>query len=188
MRKLFFGLAAVLFVTTASAQEATTASAKPFIGLGAGLGVNLDFMNIVVPINVAPSLRLEPFVGFAYDRTHFDTNVAGATEVESTRDFILGVGGYLLRPVAPNVEMLLGARIGFDFGKDYVKVVSVGSDSTTTTSLLLAAVGGAEYYLSPNFALGVEASLNLTTHKDDADTRFTTVYTQGLATARVYFK
>lgn len=184
MRKTLFALAALLVASTASAAE----GAKPMIGLGAAVSFSPDLINITVPINVAPNLRIEPFVGIVYDRTSYDTNVAGALESSTERDFVLGVGGYMVQEAGQQVELYFGGKLGLDFYKLSDKYVSAPSVTSDHTAFTIAAVAGAEYYFSPRFALGVEASLGLRTYKDDVDTRYTNVMTMSVATAKVFFK
>jgi hypothetical protein len=179
MKKALFALAAVLAAVSASAAEG-----GPQLGLGAIVGFGTTA--ITVPFNIAPGLRVEPFVGFARTKVTNSVNPAGDT-INTDTTFSLGSGLYVVKEAAQNVELYGGGRIGLAFISEKVET-PVGDNSDSFVGFELAAVGGAEYYFSPRFALGVEAELGLQTEETAVDVRRTDIFTASFVTAKVFFK
>jgi len=178
MRKLLFAVLAAALASTASASEG-----KPFLGVGAKFGVGSA--TIVVPMNVTPMLRVEPFLGYWQDRS---TDTTGPDDVVTwDSQLTLGAGVFVLKDLGSNVELSFGGRLsinreadGFDNGTT--------SDSNSDVGFAIAAVGGLEYYFSPKFSLGVEGELYVDTIKHDVtDVRSTEFGTASFVTARVFF-
>jgi opacity protein-like surface antigen len=182
MKKLLLCLAVAMTAATASAAEG-----KPSMGLGAR--VNTDQAFISVPVNVSPGLRIEPFVGIFYNR---NTDSTGLNDVITSNTQVdVGISALVLKELGENVELLAGGKLELGFIKDSVHLDATGATNSDSSTLFgIAAVGGAEYYLSPRFALGVEAELGLKTAKytPAVDVRDTTVYTATFVTAKVFFK
>lgn len=180
MRKLFFSLAVVLSATTAAAAE----GAK--LGIGAAFGGGQAVIS--VPYNLAANLRLQPFVGFTRLKVTDSTDPAGDV-ITTDSTFTLGVGAYYVKAVGANVELYGGGRIGLDLAATKTKDEVAGTSSSDSFwGYGLAAVGGAEYYFSPRFALGVEAELAFHTVETATDVRETTIDTASFVTAKVFFK
>jgi hypothetical protein len=179
MKKALIALAAVLAAVTASAAEG-----GPQIGLGAAASFGETRIN--VPINIAPGLRVEPFLGFDRAKETDGTNPAGDVITTHTR-FELGAGAYVVKEAAQNVELYGGGRIELDFISAKVETPA-GDASDSFVGFGLAAVGGAEYYFSPRFALGVEAELGVHTEETSPDVRQTDIFTASFVTAKVFFK
>jgi len=178
MKKVIFALAAVLAAATATASEG-----GPMIGVGASLSFSQTA--ITVPINIAPGLRVEPFVGFDRLKITDATSPVGDV-VDTETEFDLGCGVYVTKEVAQSVELYAGGKV--ELGILSEKSEGPGfSASDSFTGFGLAAVGGAEYYLSPRFALGVEAELGLRTIEVH-DVRVTEIATASFVTAKVFFK
>jgi hypothetical protein len=182
MRKLLLCLAVAMTAATASAQEAT----KPFIGVGATVNTNQGYIS--VPLNLSPVFRLEPFIGLDYHRETDRTSPLGDV-ITTNREFDLGVGAFFLQDMGSQVELIAGGKIELGFVKDQVEdKASNVTVSDSFTGFGIAAVGGAEYYFSPRFALGVEAELGLRTAEAVTDVRDTFVYTATFVTAKAFFK
>ena len=176
MKKLLFALVAVLTAATASAAEGAQ--------IGVGVAVNGPANRITVPINVTPGFRVEPFVGIHRLK---ETDNTGAVETSRAETNVaVGASALFIVPAAQNVELLGGGRLT-------INSESVKTDNGTTTTTEsgigfgLAAVGGAEYYLSPRFALGVEAEVGFDTIEVE-NFRTTTIETGAFLTAKVFFK
>jgi hypothetical protein len=163
--------AALAVAVPASAQQ----RGQPKIGLGVaitpvdGVPSNPNFdrpIEIYVPIGLAPQFRIEPSIGFVT-----------ADDVGSV--ITLGIGGFFVNQVAPQVDVYAGGRLKLNRVSDEV------ADDSDTDLILAAAVGG-EYYFVPKFSLGLEAQVGLYQLGDfsgDTDGFFT----NGLAFVRVYF-
>lgn len=182
MKKTLFAIAALLLATSASAAE----GGKPFLGVGAELG--LDTSRITVPINVAPVLRIEPFIGLDRTKETDSTDPAGDF-IRTDTTFTIGTGAFYLMEVGQNVELIAGGRLTLDnvSFKEQDKAAGTTVDDSRWR-VGLAAAGGAEYYFSPRFALGVEAELGFRTEETAPDVRLTTIYTASFVTAKVFFK
>lgn len=182
MRKLLLALTVALTATAASAAE------KPFIGLGALVGNGT--IVITVPINVTPAIRVEPFLGYLQQRTTDDTDPVGVDKSWNST-LRLGAGAFLLKDVGEQVEMILGGRLTILRDASGFKNKSSGATVTGDDSFIgfgLSAVGGAEYYFSPRFALGVEAELGVESVEVATDVRETDIFTASFVTAKVFFK
>lgn len=186
MRKLLFAVLAAALASTASAAEG-----KPFIGVGATLGANFqaaEGYTIVVPINVAPAIRVEPFLAYGQHRETDTSNSAGDV-TDWSSGLSIGAGVYLLKDMGSNVELSLGGRLAIN--REAIGTNNEITDVSTDSSAVgfgLAAVGGLEYYFSPKFALGVEGELFVDTIKNsDTDVRDTSFGTDARVTARIYF-
>ena len=177
MKKALFALAAILAAATASAEEG-----KPMIGVGAA--VSFGQTAITVPINVAPMIRVEPFIGLA--RTKDTLNAPGGDVIDTDTEFDLGCGVYFKTEAAQSVELYAGGKIELGFVSTKHEEPGL-STSDSSTGFGIAAVGGAEYYLSPRFALGVEAELGLRTI-EVGNLRTTDIGTASFVTAKVFFK
>lgn len=176
--RLALALAAIALAAPAAAQD------RPAFGIGVGLqpfadtpvsdGVGgVPTIQIYLPIQIAPTLRLEPSFGL------FTRDPDGAGR--ETSDFTLGVGLFYTSRVAPPVDLHLGARLKLNFAS-----FEEGARDESGTDLAIAAAVAGEYYLAARFSLGVEAQLGLyqngDVHGDDSG-----FFTTGLAFARVYF-
>lgn len=169
---------AVLAATTAFSAAAQERS-RPQIGLGIGIvplegaGI-LPTIEVYLPIQIAPQIRIEPSLGvFTNDRP--DPN-------PDTRDITLGIGGFFMQSLAPNVDMYAGGRLKLNFAK-----VSTPVASDSGTDVIVAAALGGEYYFVPRFSIGLEGQLGLYSNSavSGDDSGF---FTTGLAFLRVYFK
>ncbi len=184
MRKLLFARAAVLAASTASAAEGGAT-------LGLGTKVGGDSLDITVPVNIAPGFRIEPFVGFSHTKDTDTVSNPLGDEITTDNEFDIGVAVLVTKEVAPSVELIGGGKIGLGFLSTKFEAPGV-SASDSRTAFMIAAVGGAEYYFSPRFALGVEAELGLHTidfsYVGRGDGRTTTIETASYVTAKVFFK
>ncbi|MGB8930538.1 MAG: outer membrane beta-barrel protein [Anaeromyxobacteraceae bacterium] len=204
MRKLLLAIAALVFATTVSAQEAAPAApssgGKPMIGVGVALGGSTFLPGvtvlpggsnkILIPINVSPSLRVEPFLGYTQVRTKDSSSPLG-DDVDWASTLTVGAGIYLLGDLGNNAEVYGGGRLAINrvaAGFEYKSSGTTVSGDDSFIGFGLAAVGGAEYYLSPRFALGVEAELGFDSIETAQDFKETKFGTAAFLTARAYFK
>jgi hypothetical protein len=184
MKKILFTLAALTFASTASAQ----AGGKPFLGVGAQVGTGTTA--ITVPLNVTPVLRIEPFLGYSQNRTTDSTSPVGK-DLDWNSTLRLGAGAFYVMDVGNQVELLAGGRLTIRREAAGFKYKSSGTTLSGDDSFIgfgLSAVGGAEYYFSPRFALGVEAELGFETIEAPTDIRNTDIFTASYVTAKVFFK
>lgn len=159
-------LAVAVAAPVAAAQPQTQPSQpqnKPQIGVGAGItsiratGVP-DFGTLVfVPIQLGAgtsTVRVEPFLGWARADIDESNNTNPSFEPlfeGKTSDVMLGVGGFLVAPVAQQVQLYGGGRLGLEWQS---AKSAAGKASRRNTFLALA--GGAEYMPVPRVAFGAE--------------------------------
>ena len=169
--------AAVVFAALAAAAPAfaqQTAQNAPRVGIGVGLTSSAvsgssaqngagspDFGTLFfVPVNVAPNLRIEPFIGWA--RADLDNTPPGTGGQQfspflqgKSSDFTLGVGAFFVRPVAAQVQLYVGGRLALG----WQSVEDNAGDKASRRNTLLAAALGGEYMPVPRVALGAELQL-----------------------------
>ncbi len=190
--------AALALAVPASAQQKTERGNMVGVGVGIGNQGVLDTL-LFVPLNLTPNLRVEPFVGW----TRSDIDVAppgtgGAffppPEGKSS-DFTIGAGVFFVQPVATQLQMYGGGRLGLQWQS--FKDAGAAPDKAERRNTLLAAVGGAEYLPIPRVALGAELMIGYVSF---GDTKFTDgatgasidgaggsgSFTQGTIFARIY--
>jgi hypothetical protein len=168
MKKLALALAALALAVPAAAQDTRTQ-----VGLGIAIVPldPLDTVELYVPITIAPQFRLEPSIGIT-------TSDGPGTD---SSDFTLGVGGFYVSKLAPQMDMYAGGRLKLNFAS-----VDSGTTDDSGTDIVLAGALGGEYYFVPRFSLGLEGQLgyysNSEVSGDDSG-----LFTTGLAFLRMYF-
>ena len=172
-------LAALALTAPALAQQA--AKQEPRFGVGVGLTGSAvsgsaampgtgtpDFGTLFfVPLNLAPSFRLEPFLGWA--RADLDTTPPGTGGQQfspflqgKSSDITLGIGGFYVAPLAPQVQMYLGGRLASQWQSVHS---NAGFKAERRNTILAAALGG-EYLPVPRVAFGGELQLGLIWYGD----------------------
>jgi len=179
--KTRFQLAVVALAALAAAAPAAAApaaaadEARPQFGFGVAVVPTVQPMKTVelyVPIQVAPNLRIEPSLGIAVDN-----GPSGGTD---KRDVTLGVGGFLVKRLGPSLDLQLGGRLKLNFAK-----VSSPGVSESGVDFLLAGAAGGEFYLMPRFSAGIEGDLGIYSNsKASGDNGG--LYTTGLVFLRLY--
>jgi hypothetical protein len=161
--KLVTRIAAVaLAAAIAFPAAAQDRAGRGRFGVGAGIsnGGLMDFL-LFVPINLGPNVRVEPFVG--WQRSDVDAAPAGsggaafAPPPGKSSDFLLGAGLFYVQPVASQVQLYAGGRLGLQW--ESFRQASPGTEKAERRNTVLAAVAGGEYLLHPRFALGAEAMI-----------------------------
>ena len=119
-----------------------------------GVGITVPDFGVLLPINVGPHLRLEPFVDFFAGRVDFP--VTSDTAWQSSTEIGLG----LLYVAAPQERLAVyfGPRLGYLHGSTKVSG-SVGQTSTTSKGWFVAGAIGGEYSMVPRFSMGAEAKV-----------------------------
>ena len=165
MKKLVLAALALALAAPASAQEAR----RQF-----GLGIGIDEesapgspVELYLPLNVAPQLRIEPSFGL---RTGDDRT-----------DVTIGSGLFLVQRLAPALDLLIGGRLKLNFAS-----VDRPGDDESGTDLYRAGALGGEYYLVPRFSLGLEGNLGFYS-QSDASGDDSGLFTASTAFLRVYF-
>jgi len=173
-------LAALALTTPALAQQA--AKQEPRFGVGVGLTGSAvsgsaampgtgtpDFGTLFfVPLNLAPSFRLEPFLGWA--RADLDATPPGTggqafapgLNGAKSSDLTFGVGGFYVAPLAPQVQVYLGGRLASQWQSFHN---DAGFKAERRNTILAAALGG-EYLPVPRVAFGGELQLGLIWYGD----------------------
>lgn len=166
MKKLFVALAALSLAAPAFAQDGR-------VGLGVGLPAagskNPAPVELLVPIRIAPNIRIEPYFGV------WSEDYGGTTG--DYRILKLGCGAFLVQRLAPSVDIYGGGRLSLGFAKH-------GIDDGTDVAV--AAAGGAEYFLAPKFSLGLEAQLGFYSNSS-ASGDASGFFTEGRGLLKVYF-
>jgi hypothetical protein len=179
MKKLLIAAFAVAAATIAQAQEARQqvgvgVSINPFEAGAFSTGAAaLPTVEVYVPINVTPKLRIEPSLGILTNDVNNGT---------STRDVTLGVGVFYVQRLAAPFDLYMGGRLKLNFA--HRETTNGGSDSGT--DVLLAGALGGEHYFSPHFSLGAEAQLGFRSNSGASGDN-TVVFTTGLGFFRFYF-
>jgi hypothetical protein len=166
MKNLFRAAAAISALalsTSAFAQQTkqqgtTTTSAAPQIGVGVGItsgeapanpdnaGPSTGYL-LYVPVNIQ-NFRIEPFLGWGRS----DTDAFGKNS-----DFTIGVGAFFVQPVASQLQLYAGGRLGSRWTSH--KDAGFGAPGTVKTErrdTILALAAGGEYLPIPRVALGAE--------------------------------
>jgi hypothetical protein len=165
MKKLALALVALAVSAPALAAPADE---RPMIGLGISIDPDAQrspTIELYAPLRVNPQFRLEPSLGI----------LTG----DDRSDITLGIGAFLVNPLAQQVDWYAGGRLKLNFADDDQ------NDESGTDFSLAGALGG-EYYLVPRFSLGLEGQLGFYSASEasgDQDGIFTT----GLAFLRMYF-
>jgi hypothetical protein len=195
-RFAFVALAALALTTPASAQQG-----RPRLGIGVGISTfdfNLTTLatgfpasvpdSIYVPINLAPTFRIEPEVGAA---TLKQSSGSGVTSVE-TSVVSLGIGLFFLMPASPELDIYVGGRLVRTSFSSILKAPGSPDDKTEGADIRVSPAVGGEYSLHRRFSLGAEVQLQLISFGDRTVTGGGTVpggsglQTSGLFFARVY--
>ena len=164
-------LAALALTTPALAQQANRT--EPKLGLGVGISNSLMITGdqtakpdmgylFFIPFNVTPQIRVEPFIGWA----RLDTDASGKDS-----DFTIGVGGFFVQPVATQVQLYAGGRLGSRWVSH--KDPAYGAPGTIKNErrdTLLALAAGGEYLPIPRVALGAEFQLGYVSVGDTTTT------------------
>lgn len=195
MRKTLFALAALLVAVTASAAE----GGKPFLGAGIaigggsfdpfGLGTGGGATKILVPMNVAPGIRIEPFIAYSQQRIKDSTSPIG-DDLNWASRLTLGASAVLTKDVGNNAELYGGGKLSIVRLANGFENKSVTPNTSGDDSFIgfgIAAVGGAEYYFSPRFAIGVEGELGYESVEFTTDVKEAQINLGAFLTARVYF-
>jgi hypothetical protein len=139
-------LSAILLAPPAAAQQPSRR-----VGLGVGIE-SLDGGTIYVPIEVGPSLRIEPQLGF------FSFDGERGEDFSETE---LGVGILFRLGGPPAVRAYVGPRLVVSFVSEDV-VVGGQLDERSGTDLRIVGALGGEYFPHPAFSFGVEGQLGVT--------------------------
>jgi hypothetical protein len=153
-------LTVLALATPAFAQQSAKSDAR--FGLGVGLtatSTSPDLGTLLfIPLNVAPNIRIEPFIGWA--RSDMDPTPAGGGSFGSptpggkSSDFTLGVGAFLVQPVATQVQLYAGGRLGSQWQSFKTPAGKIERRNT-----LLAIAAGGEYMPVPRVAFGAELQI-----------------------------
>ncbi|UCH63691.1 MAG: hypothetical protein JSU77_04385 [Fidelibacterota bacterium] len=140
---------------------------------------------IFVPINVSPTLRIEPGIGY------YQSSTEDPDYESSSKGLSLGIGIFPMT-LRGGMNLYYGARLGrISTTSSYKYDYNGGeTDEESGTGLFIAPTFGGEYFLSSSFTLGGEAQLRYVslTEKDDDEERTTSsISTRGLLFIRFYF-
>ena len=159
----------------AAAQSSPPAGARPRYGVGVAIASSglLGATEIHVPIQVAPSVRVEPSFGL----------LTADSGTVSTRELVLGIGVLTQRRVGHATDVHYGGRLKLGFARFHSPIPGA---SESGVDIVLAASLGGELWLGDHFTLGLETQLGFyALSAASGDT--SGLFTEGVAMARVYF-
>ncbi len=172
----------VLFSVSNLVQAQTAAGMERMrIGLGVAIGKELlpmsesmiiktvDFPNFYIPIQVAPSIRVEPYFGlWRYSYTYSSSNGGSYEQKERWSLWDVGTGVFFTTWCGP-VNLYFGGRIGIQKISSYSKEtteyegeepIEEESKGSQQNWVYGPAVGG-EYFFTNNLSIGGEIQLIL---------------------------
>jgi hypothetical protein len=152
-------------LTTGPLSGAATAAGTPGTASSPDLGILL-----FVPVQFG-QFRVEPFLGWARS----DTDAAGQSS-----DFTIGVGGFFVQPLATQLQLYAGGRLGSRWVSD--KQAGFGPAGTfkhERRDTLLALAAGGEYLPIPRVALGAEFQIGYVSVGDTKATNGNGTSTEG---------
>jgi hypothetical protein len=178
MKKVVVALAALALAAPAFAQQQPPPASEHRSQLGIGVSITPSAVvsptiEVYLPIQVGPALRIEPSLGIA--------TVNQPTGGTDTSDITLGVGVFLQQRVAQPVDLYVGGRLKLNFAS-----VDTGATDDSGTDFIIAAAIGGEYYLVPKFSIGLEGQLGFFSNSDVSGDN-SGFFTTGLGFLRVYF-
>ncbi|MBX3625146.1 MAG: hypothetical protein KF892_09055 [Rhizobacter sp.] len=158
--------------------------------VGLGVAVYQNSGTVFVPIDVGPSLRIEPYFTNGTQRRSNST-----TEYSRSVYTTLGVGAVGLWPVADNTRLLAGGRLGYHRMRSHYEYPGSTPQDTSAAGPVLAPLIGFEYWVNKKLAVGVEASYyyaRVKGHAEDflarrVDTKQTDTGTSTAVTLRFFF-
>lgn len=121
-------------------------STAAFSDVGIGVSFQSDDSNVYIPYDISESIRIEPSI--RYYKFKAENN-------SDTESFELGIGLFHKKETMNNLNLLLGARVGYiDFNRSYT-----GSSETSGNGYFIAPTLGLEYFIGDKFSIGGEVSL-----------------------------
>jgi hypothetical protein len=136
---------AVLLAPSLAAQERTPVW---------GVGISVPDFGLLLPINVSPHFRLEPYVQFVSARADYPAT----TDTVWTTSTRFGLGAFSVSRPGEPVRIYFGSRVGLLWGSNSVDGPTVGSQQKTTGNGWFAGgVIGGEYRPAPRISVGGEA-------------------------------
>ncbi len=178
--RLALAACALALAVPAAAQQ----TQRPTLGFGISFvpfaqpSADLPTVELYLPIRVAPAFRLEPSLGI-YSRNEPSPGT-------DRRDITVGVGAFWVKQLAAPADMYVGGRLRLNFADAKTTFANGTTASDSDTDIFIAAALGGEYYLVPQFSLGLEGELGYYDH-GDVNLGTSGVFTTGLAFLRLYF-
>jgi hypothetical protein len=176
-RRPWLAWVAVLpLLLAASLGAQTGADRSPVIGVG----ITVPDFGVLLPINVSPHFRLEPYVMFVSERADYpassDTAWASHTRV--------GLGVFSVTHPGETMRVYFGSRLGLLWGSTRVDGPTVGQASSSGNGWFAGGAIGGEYSPVPRMAVGGEALIEYEHTSPSAGTALTT---PGTTFARAWF-
>lgn len=119
-----------------------------------GVGITVPDVGVLLPINVGPHLRLEPFVDFFAARV--DYPVTSDTVWDASTQ--IGLGLFSVAAPQEQFAVYFGPRIGYLHGSTRFNGPP-GQTSTTSKGWFVAGAIGGEYSVVSRFSVGGEAKV-----------------------------
>jgi len=118
-----------------------------------GVGITVPDFGLLLPLNVSPHFRLEPYVMFYSARADYPPSSDTVWE-SHTR---VGLGVFSVTRPSESVRVYFGPRVGLLWGSTRVDGPTAGQANSTGNGWFLGGAIGAEYSPVPHIALGGEA-------------------------------
>ena len=141
---------------------------------------------IFIPINISPTLRIEPEIGF------FQSSSENENFKSSSKSFSFGLGIFRMN-LKDGINLYYGARLGLTRTSSSFEYSYNGSatDEQSVEGFFIAPTVGGEYFLNNSFTLGGEAQLRYASSsgkdEDDEEMTTSTTATRALLFIRFYF-
>ena len=120
-----------------------------------GVGITVPDVGVLLPINVSPHFRVEPYVSFYSERG--DYPASGDTLWSShTR---VGVGVFSVGRPGETVRVYVGSRLGLLWGSNSVDGPTVGQRRTSAKGWFGGGAIGGEYSPMTRISVGGEAMI-----------------------------
>jgi hypothetical protein len=155
LRLAALATAALALAAPAAAQEQQPTEKQPTMGVGVALSRSNVIGDVVLggglaselyfPIDVSPTLRIEPQLGF----------ISTSDELGDFSSVSFGVGVLFLRPVGQQGLAYVGPRVAFTSGDSLLGL----EDAADGTDFRIAGAVGGEYRFGSVFSIGVEGQL-----------------------------
>jgi len=120
-----------------------------------GVGITVPDFGLLLPLNVSPHFRLEPYVLFYSARADYPASSDTVWE-SHTR---VGLGVFSVTRPSESVRVYFGPRLGLLWGSNKLDGPTAGQRSTTANGWFAGGAIGGEYNPLPRIGVGGEATI-----------------------------
>jgi hypothetical protein len=139
-----------------AARAAPLAAQESSRGPVVGVGITMPDVGLLLPINVSPHFRLEPYVLFYSTRSDYPTT----SDTLWTSHTRVGLGVFSVGHPGESAHVYVGARGGLLWGSNRINGATFGKANTDDNGWFAGGVIGGEYSPVPRIGLGGEAMIS----------------------------